>query len=506
MKKMILNTILVWVILLIILIAVAILLFAPSTSTDSGIGGVYLLAYLTIILVPITLMISGVQVGLGKGGIYVALIITSIVSILTVAYLTEGFRYFDSIDPMALIVPIIPFTIFLTSFWTTRFFLDNFSIKYLIFAVVAVSVTGLIILFTYFIQNKALENSYRQVISNNPLFYLDGKHFLLDERNKRYTGEIRAYNSAEELSGISYYVDGRLFGETGLTVSSENALRWSSRYEKIIGSNITFLLHKDYQSTVENLIFLDDSENVYWTSFGDSNPYSVTQFPIVTIIYTYPDEFIVKRISFHHNGVVKKVSTSICDKDGWDAEVQTIKFDSVGCIKDTAWSENRLMETQFSVYHLIKEKNYESVEGSFKRPLKMLHSSNPERWIEQSLFDNILAVNGIDNENILCLIDVKDRESKVALSDNVQKFTELISDGKLKLGLTSYDSVKEFQGLSNIVTIKNTNDDNQEVRLYFHSYYDGEILINDGPYFIDLWSLKYDSNDIFNQLNGTSSN
>lgn len=118
------NTILLWGIVII-----SILLFIISTITNSNVGLPFLLLYSFFITVPITLIISGIQIGMGKGNTYVTLAIIGVISILLIAYLSEGFIYLDTLELELFVVPIIPFVLFFTSYMITKFFVNHFNVK-----------------------------------------------------------------------------------------------------------------------------------------------------------------------------------------------------------------------------------------------------------------------------------------------------------------------------------------------------------------------------------------
>lgn len=318
--------------------------------------------------------------------------------------------------------------------------------------------------------------------------------YMLDEANIPYTGTREVYARKLKInpfppavSGINYYIDGYCYGNSGNGYNDLLHGKPNAQYLTSFETKEPFLHHKDYRAVIEN-------EMAGWGEFYYTEILSggdeVNRFAVVL---TETGGLPVKRlITFHGNGVIANIKASYFTENGWGLydDEQKITFDSLGFVgKRGNWSKDDFIESRFDAKAFLAEHTTrsEKIIQKFTSPEKFDYAPYPERGIHEDLFDNMVIVYDIPDEELSITVKILNSEGEYQwMGEEFEKMRDLINLGRLSIDAihADYHSESNWTGQNDSVRIRITSPKKNK-KMYLH-YYDGCFYIHNGPYYIDV--------------------
>ena len=516
MKKTILNTISIYFIGIGVVISIACLgLVVGGFSTQGKLAAVILAlagGYFTVATVSV---VVGWQAGSGKADMVTAIVISIL---LGVAWLYL-MRY--DMKSTSVLWANSPLALVLLSFTFNK--LIGYTNGFTAFAHVGVKVCVAFALFIIFYLIGAYQSTWSWCALPQELFFShpqnsrvefhgsrdenDNYILCIDDTSEPFTGEIISYKNRLKInfftkkpSGIGYYIDGYLFGNSGDVIRSGNHNSWYGideyfdqwKYSVRNKQGQEYLLHNSYQEIIEEEFPVGDALFYAEQEYIDSNG-NVSDLPQIVVVYNENKKLVRKEISFQKNGVIDRIDFYSADKDGW--KYYNSFFDNLAFSKycdydfyqERPWSVDDFEVSNFDAYKYIKasSKNATLISDT---PNKMAYVPFPENWKDEwNLMDNLIAVYGFPVTTVSCMV-----------WDNNSKFEYLnVEDGNDMLSLIGISTLKfDFLGTDNDIHDFKQNSThfriysesgNEYINLYLK---ENKLLIEDDPYYLDLVSER----------------
>ena len=512
MKKMILNTIVIYLIGLGVVIGIACLGFAvEGFSTNGKLAAViFALAggYFTVATVSV---VVGWRAGSGKADMVTAIVISILIGVAWLywaRYNMKSTSVLWAISPLALV--LLSFTFSKLIGYTNGFtsFL-NFGTK--------VGVAFILFIFIYLI--GAYQSTWSWLALPQELFFSqpqnsrvefhgsrdENDNYILytDDTNEPFTGEIISYKNRLKLNfftknsgGIGYYIDGYLFGNSGdVTLpgnhnsgygTDEYFDQWKYSVQNKQGQE--YLLHNSYQKIIEKEFPPGDALFYAEQEYIDTNG-NVSDLPKIVVVYNENKKLVRKEISFQKNGVIDRIDFYSADKDGW--KYYNSFFDNLAFSKycdydfyqERPWSVDDFEISNFDAYEYIKTSSKIATLIS-DTPNKMAYVPFPENWKDDgNLVDNLIAVYGFPVTAVSCMVWDNNSKFEYLTAEDGNNMLSLIGISTLKFNFLETDNdIYNFQQNSTHFRIYSESG-NEYINLYFK---ENKLLIEDGPYYLNL--------------------
>lgn len=509
MKKIIWNTILIYLIGLGVVVGIS---FLGLLAYDDM--GAFLLAMVSgYFILPIVSLIVGFRAGSGKCDILTAIVISIAIVVIWLYFVRHD------ITGVTILFSFSPLALTLLSFGVSK--LIGITKGLNIFAYSGTMIAAVLLFFFTFYLIGAYQSGWSWLGLPQELFLSQPKNSIVnlhgesdemdnhilyaDDTNKPYTGKIISYKKRLNLdfftkksNGIGYYIDGFLFGNSGEIIlpgyhnswygTDEYFSQWAYRTQNKNGQK--YLLHNSYQEIIKREFPAGEalyySEQEYVNGYGQANG-----LPKIVVVYKEDEKLVRKELLFHQNGVIDRIDFYQMNENGW--KYYNGFFDNVGFInyldydfdQKRIWSADDFLESDFDTYEYMKGASYISAPIS-DTPDKMIYVLYPENWDDNgNLVDNLIAVYGFPVTTVSCAILDKDSEFTNLKIEDGNNLLTLIGRSTLKLNfLETDDDTNSFQYHSTRFRIY-SEDGNNYINLYFN---DDKLLIEDGPYYLDLIS------------------
>ncbi len=515
-KTMIWNTVLIW------LIATGFLAGTAGLGLLSGdklASAIVTLAF-GIFVFPIAGFIAGVQAANGHASFLLSIVIPLGLGITAFYFATDQLRSFNT-DGLIVFTPLLAVLTGYGLMWLINYCKAVNPVLYYSSYLVAF-VVGFIFLYllgayqsrmAYFSLPKAL--FYSQPANDVTDVYIRNDESILrtDEGNP-FTGVITSYEERLNLnfftkkeSGIAYYIDGLNFGESGKVTPTGTYNSWHGSYTstefwyagdpKHQNAKPVILLHKDYQYLIETEF--PENKAVYYQETPSKDTSAFDPYPLPSIMVVFADDGHITRyhVRFHPNGVIEYIDRYFFGRSSLNEEVlswhdrEMFSFDKLGCRSyyetENVWSKNDFVETKFNALERIR--NSISKDTSVvKNPDTMVYVPYPENWVSKDLMDNILAVYGIPLTTIYTYINDNDGYWQALQIADAKDLGELMTRSTMTINYCDDDgTIGDFQ--REAIQFRITSKDDKDKKLFLY-YADNKILVQDGPYYLDVVAQK----------------
>lgn len=508
MKKMILNIALIWGITALTVIVLTVLF---SLLYREAMGLVILPMHLACFAIPVACAVSGILSARGNTSFLLSAGIAVVWTIvfISVFYPERGYSSLNFFVLSPLIFNIVAFAVMKAHslISTTKYASINAGLLIISSAAVFCAL--------YAIAAFNSQLAYSPFDGGNFFFYPQSSVnvalsedgigvYVLDEANRPYTGTREVYAKKLKInpfpptvSGINYYIGGYYYGNSGSRYYND-PLHGKPEVQYLTSFEIEgpFLHHKDYQAVIEKEMagwgefyyteILSGSDDAHWFA----------------VVLTEAGGLPVKRlITFHDNGVIASIKVSCLTENGWGRyeDEREIKFDSLGFAgKQGNWSKDDFIESRFDAKAFLAEHTTrkEKIIKRFTSPEKFDYAPYPERGIHEDLFDNMVIVYDIPDEELSITAKILNREGEYQwMGEEFEKMRDLINLGRLSIDAVhaDYHSESNWTRQKDSVRIRITSPKKNK-KMYLH-YYDGCFYIHNGPYYIDIRYLPENASE-----------
>lgn len=516
MKKMILNTIIIYLIGIGVVIGIACLgLVIEGFSTQGKLATVIFTltgGYFTVAAVSV---IAGWRAGSRKADMVTAIVISILIGaawLYLMRYDMKSTSVLWSISPLALV---------LLSFTFSK--LIGCTNGFTVFARFGAKVGVAFVLFIIFYLIGAYQSTWSWFALPQELFFsqpqnskvefhgrrAENDNYILctDDTNEPFTGEIISYKNRLKLNfftknscGIGYYIDGYLFGNSGDVILPGNhnsrygTDEYFDQWEYSIQNKLDqeYLLHNSYQEIIEQEFPAGDALFYAEREYIDTNG-NVSDLPKIVVVYNENKKLVRKEISFQKNGVIDRIDFYSADKDGW--KYYNSFFDNLAFSKycdydfyqERPWSVDDFEVSNFDAYEYIKTSSKIAALIS-DTPNKMAYVPYPENWKDDgNLVDNLIAVYGFPVTTVSCMVLDNNSKYEYLNVEDGNDMLSLIGMSTLKFNFLETDNdIYDFQQNSTHFRIYSESG-NEYINLYFK---ENKLLIENGPYYLDLVSER----------------
>lgn len=512
MKKMILNTIIIYLIGLGIVIGIACLGFVVEGFSTQGKLAAVILAfaggYFTVATVSV---VVGWRAGCGKADMVTAIVFSILIGVAwlyLMRYDMKSTSALWAISPLALV---------LLSFTFSK--LIGYTNGFTAFAHFGAKVGVAFVLFIIFYLIGAYQSTWSWLALPQELFFSqpqnsrvefhgsrdENDNYILctDDTNEPFTGEIISYKNRLKLNffiknpgGIGYYIDGCLFGNSGDVILPGNHNSWYGtdeyfdrwKYSVQNKQGQEYLLHNSYQEMIEKefpagaALFYAEQGSIHTNG-------NVSDLPKIVVIYNENKKLVRKEISFQKNGVIDRIDFYSAGKDGW--KYYNSFFDNLAFSKycdydfyqERPWSVDDFEVSNFDAYEYIKASSKIAALIS-DTPDKMAYVPFPKNWKDDgNLVDNLIAVYGFPVTTVSCMVWDNDSKFEYMNVEDGNDMLSLIGLSTLKFNFLETDNdIYDLQQKSTHFRIYSESG-NEYINLYFK---ENKLLIEDGPYYLDL--------------------
>lgn len=518
MHKMVWNTILIWLFAFGVLAGIT---FLALIGFKDMLALVIVPINLSVFVLPITCAVCGFKAAHGQTDITTALLIGAAVSVLVLFFITDSFQLWGS-NALLCLVPVLATGI---SFGLGKLIQVTKPINPVLNGGI-VALTILVCIISLYLLG-AFQSQMAYLALPKELFYIrpdnsitafhgendtSENHLLFsDDSNEAFTGEIISYKErltldifTEKACGIGYYIDGFLFGESGDIVKPGYYNSWYGTetyfnewlYNEKAKSGQTYLLHKTYQKIIEDEFPVGAA--VYYMEEPDLRQnYNTSPLPKGVAIYAENNRLIRKEITYHQNGVADWIEVYINSGDGWELNY-SIRFDSLGYSKyfysddRGKWNEQDFAPVDFDGFKYIQQ-TFNADKAIDEKPQRMVYVPFPEKWKDGgNLIDNIISVYDFPLTTVSCYIGGKYQDFTQLEPDQGNDFLSLIGRSALVLHFLETDNEVDAFQYDAIRFLITSNDADKSIHLY---YMDGKILIEDGPYYLDVLAEHENDSD-----------